>query len=82
MSSIGQTIEANTFYSLRVEAHDEGSTTRFRCFVDDLPVIDVTDSTYSGGRVMFGAGPDETTQYQEIEVLPIPGETETIEINS
>jgi phage tail-like protein len=69
------------WYGIRLEAKDEGGTVRLRLHLDGDQLLETTDTTYlkgSAGLVSLTGG---TAECSEFEVIPLPMDTETIDIN-
>jgi hypothetical protein len=75
-------ILADIWYVLRIETVVEGATNRILVFVDGSQLINTTDSTYSQGTVGFFHEANATIQCDEVEVMELPVDSETLGINS
>lgn len=79
--SVSYQLQEDMWYGLRVQAVTEGGSTRFTVYFDGEERINVQDATYSQGTIGcfhdLGAG----CRVDEIEVMGLPVDTETIEPN-
>lgn len=79
--SINYTLQDGFWYGLRVQAISEGGTSRFIVFFDGEERINVTDSNHDMGTVACFHDSGATCQVDEIEVMGLPVDSETIELN-
>lgn len=80
-STIGYEVHADQWYLLRAQILLEGATNRIRIFVDGEEYINTTDSAHSGGTVGLMNIAGTMLDCDEIEVLGLPVDSETVEIN-
>lgn len=69
------------YYYLRVEVFPDGSTNRFRIFVDNMKYIEATDSEFGRGAPAVFHGPDTFAKFDEVELLPIPATVDVVGLN-
>lgn len=79
MSTVPYTLQPNVWYGFRVECLTEGSTTRFKVFFNGVKRFDLTDATYTKGTIGVVHEQTVTSETDEIEVLGLPIESDTIE---
>lgn len=79
---IGEALQHDVFYGIRVHIAPEGATNRIKVYVDAAEVMNTTDSDHSRGAI--GVNRTDTASYEldEAEVFRLPLETVTIGINS
>ena len=80
-STIGYTVQSDVWYLLRVQITPEGATNRIKVYMDGEKYIDATDATYSSGVVGLVSVAGTMLDCDEIEVLGLPVDSETVEIN-
>ena len=77
--SVGYALQADVWYGLRVECIPGTTATRFRIHMNGVERINTTHSTYEEGTVGVIHNIDATCQCDEIEVLALPVDSETLE---
>jgi hypothetical protein len=73
-------LQEGCWYGLRVQAVEEGSSTRFMVYFDGEERINLADATYSQGTVACFHDVGVGFQVDEIEAMGLPVDTETIEL--
>jgi len=81
LDPLGITLEADRWYCLRVQCVDNGVVNVIKIFLDGEEIIDTTDATYDQGNIALWHTINADGEYDEIEVMPLPVEIETVEIN-
>lgn len=81
LSTLGITLELDRWYLIRIECTEQGATNRIRVFLDGQEIQDVNDATYSQGTVALFHVINSDGEFDEIEVMPLPAETDSVEIN-
>jgi hypothetical protein len=81
LDPFGIIIENDRWYLLRVQCTVEGATNRIKVYIDGVEVADTTDGDYSQGAVSLMHTSGSDLECDEIEVMPLPVESETVEIN-
>ncbi len=76
------TLVNDLYYGVRVQATPEGGTTRIKVYLDNDLVINVTDSEYSQGTVGLFHDAGVAAAYDEVELMPLPSDSEIIDINA
>jgi hypothetical protein len=75
-------ILADVWYALRVSIVPEGgSTNRIVAFVDGIELVNTTDASHTAGAVGVRHEANAVLEVDEVEVIPLPIEPETLEIN-
>ena len=77
---LGQLVDGE-WYGIRLEAKDESGTARLRLYLDGDFLLETTDSTYLKGAAGLISTTGGTAECSEFEVIPLPMDTETIDIN-
>ncbi len=80
-STVSYTILPDVWYLLRVQISPEGATNRIKVYMDSEKYIDTTDATFSDGAVGLVNVNGTMLDCDEIEVLGLPVDSETVEIN-
>ncbi|KKM81513.1 hypothetical protein LCGC14_1329050 [marine sediment metagenome] len=80
-STIGYTVQSGVWYLLRVQISPEGATNRIKVYMDGEKYIDTTDSTHGSGTAGLVSATGTMLDCDEIEVLGLPTDSETVEIN-
>lgn len=83
-STIGYTVNSDQWYLLRVQILPEAGippTNRIKVFLDGEKYIDTTDLTHSSGTVGLASVTGTKMDCDEFEVLGLPVDSETVEIN-
>lgn len=81
LDPFGIVVEVDRWYLLRVQCTEEGATNRIKVFIDGVEVADTTDGDYSQGGVFLFHTLSADLECDEIEVMPLPVESETVDIN-
>ena len=81
LSNFGIVLEVDRWYSVRVQCTVSGATNRIKIYLDGEEIIDTTDATYTQGGVALGHTVNSDMECDEIEVMPLPAQTDTVEIN-
>jgi len=79
--SIGYVLRDNIWYGLRVQILPEGGTNRIKIYFDGVLRIDDTDTVLSQGSVGVYRSLDIKADCDEVEVMGLPVEKDTVEIN-
>jgi len=83
-SGMPYALQENVWYGLRIQISPEGSpggaTNRIVVYWNGMELINTTDATWTKGSVGPYGGTVKA-EFDEIEVLGLPVETETVEIN-
>jgi len=80
-STIGYVLNADQWYLLRIQFLDVGATNQIKVYMDGEEYIDTTDATHDEGSVGIIHDSSLTMECDEIEVLGLPVDSETVEIN-
>lgn len=72
----------DTFFMFKVQIAAEGATNRIVCFVDGVELINTTDSEFSEGATGILHLASGTATVDEVEVMPLPADTDFVDINS
>ena len=75
------TLQEDFWYGMRVQVVTEGTTTRFVVYFDGEELINLQDATYSQGAIGCFHDPGVGCQVDEIEVMGLPVDSETIELS-
>lgn len=75
-------LQDDVWYSLRVQASPDGGSTRIKVYVDGVERIDVTDASHTQGTAGLYARTNSYMDADELEILGLPVESETVDINS
>jgi len=82
LSTVGITLQDDVNYTLRTQISPESSTNRIKIYLDGELYINTTDSTYiTGGKTGLIHESTVTMICDEMEVLGLPVESDTVEIN-
>lgn len=79
--TVGYTIKNNVWYGLRVQISPEGGTNRIKVYVDGEERISSTDSVISQGTAGVFRDDLVSADCDEFEILGLPVEKDTVEIN-
>ena len=79
--TIDYKLRDDTWYGLRVQISPEGATNRIKVYFDGVERINTTDATYSQGTVGLFREVNIKADCDEIEVMGLPVEKDTVEIN-
>lgn len=83
LAGIPLTLFADVFYGIRVEAIDiGGGTTQIKLFIDNIEVINTTDTEYSTGNLGMFSRAGAIAEFDEIEMFQHPLELVEVDINS
>lgn len=80
-STIGYFLNEDQWYLLRVQFLDVGATNQIKVYMDGEQYIDTTDAEHDQGTVGIIHDSSLTMECDEIEVLGLPVDSETVEIN-
>jgi len=82
--TIGYTLQPDVWYGVRAQAYTDGTDVKFKIYVDNNLCIDFTDNTPITTKGKAGIIHNSTVvmDCDELEVLGLPAETDTVEINS
>lgn len=74
-------MNTNEWLGIRVAIQRSGGTNLIRVYLDGDLQIDTTDPDHTAGKVGFGHWAGGSMQCDEVEVFPIPMDTDTVDIN-
>jgi hypothetical protein len=80
-TTIGQALHHGVWYGLRLQLYPDGANTRVRAWLDGDLYIDVTDNAFSQGTIGLLHSIGGELEAGEVEAIPIPMDTVTIDIN-
>lgn len=75
-------LQNDIWYGLRVQVSPDGSTNRIKVYLDGTERINTTDASHSRGSAGIFSGANSYAQADELEVMGLPVDSETIDINS
>jgi len=75
-------IRSGQDYTYHVSVVNEGATQRIVVSLDGLVLIETTDAQIGAGSVGFYHDPGAVIEIAEAEVMPLPVESDTIELNA
>jgi len=75
-------LQNDIWYGLRVQVSPDGVTNRIKVYLDGTERIDATDTSHSKGSAGIFSEANSYVQADELEVLGLPVDSETIGINS
>jgi phage tail-like protein len=74
---------ADLYYSIRIQASPEAGQTRIIIYIDGTEILNVLDSTWTSGPPgIIRLTKDASLTADEIEVLGLPAESDTVDLNS
>lgn len=81
LSTVGIALANDRWYFLRTQVTPEGATNRIKVYLDGELLINTTDATYTNGAVAVLHTANCTAECDEIEIMILPVNSETVEIN-
>jgi len=82
LSTLGWVLHPDVWYTLRMNIFEEGGAQTVQAIVDNTFIASFSSVQYTKGRVALQKDIEIAAEWSEVEVLPLPVEFDTIEINT